>query len=169
MPCSMRRSLMTCSGMEALAERPIGSPEAGSAGMVRSEAAARAEHPVEPGNPLRPNHGSFPDLALIGTAGLSRQCLPRDHSATGAAQSWKRIRRLGNPGSRKAHRAEPPISINAKRLTHWSLQRSARSNVRLKWNRQIEASRIRRCQAGDPCCGLKCRSGVHADPGIPGR
>ena len=89
MPCLMRGRLTTSSGMEAQAERRTGAREAGCATMARSEAAARRARRI--GQHLEfhyaPKLERFLDLAVVGTAGHSRHCLPRDHSTTGVAES----------------------------------------------------------------------------------
>ena len=70
MPCSMRGSLTTSSGMETAAERRTGARKGGCAGMVRSEAAARRGLRI--GQHREIHHalkrGSLPDLAVIRTS-----------------------------------------------------------------------------------------------------
>ena len=141
----MRGRSTTSSGMEVPAERRMGSPEAGCAGMVRSEAAARRVLRI--GQHLEihcaPKRGSLPDLAMIGTAGVSRPCLPRDHSTTGAAQSSQRICRAEVQGSRQ------PLSVLPRALIRVgsALRRQAHTPWFVQWTRR-ESRRERPLRSG---------------------
>ena len=120
MPRSMHESLTMSSEMEAQAERRTCARETVCVGIVRSEIGVKRMLRIGQHAEIHnaPKREGFPDLAEPVTAGPSQQCLSRDHGAEGATQSWQRICRLEVPGSRPAHQAEVPLSINAKRLTH---------------------------------------------------